>query len=451
MRSAQAFMQYLADKRKGQKYIEKRSNLILNFHAALNGKPPTVEVIDVFIRQRWSGYVSRDKDIFQAFSEYADFCEQTTDVFNKFVRDTFEGEARKAMKAYKDAMVFIPSNTKIAPAHLNGLTNDEFVTAFLLLQKFLYNVYDAIEHGSPFEWGCPDWSDLTWYGLVHNRVIMLLNALVECGNIENNTLIVDKYRFEAHSKKKADEQIVCKPLHKTKMLLERLIPMGLHIEGLDDIDTPIFAVSFPDNPNVITVLCSYFNERNDKTTNHIRYFSYRFIEEPATQTHETLFLAMTDGEPEHLREIYYWLYDEAIKHGFEPTGTEKMHCYLYKKGTKEWLLLGKGSSYHEPEFLHSINYSIAAKFGFAKTYHTHPDKIKRLKQRFPTAFNNPWGGCHKCKATPEDCKNRVVFDHINLRHGCVKSYFYFHDPTFDDVKEFLELYKIENKIKPLTV
>jgi len=447
MKSAQEFMQYLTDKKKSHKHIEERGNLIKEFHIALNCEPSTAEAMDAFVRKRWSGYVSRDKNTFQILSDYADFCEQTANVFNEFVCNTFEGEARKAMKTYKDSMVFIPSNTKIDPTHLNGLTNDEFVNAFLFLQEFLYAVYDAIEHGSPFEWGWPNWSNLTWYGIIHNRVIMVLNALVECGDIENNALVVDKYRFIEHSKKRVDEQIICRPHQKTRLLLEGLTRMGLHIEGLDDTGIPHFIVSFPNDPNVITVICSYFKERNDKITNHIRYFSYRFVEDSASQTHEPLFLAMTDGEPEHLREIYYWLYDKAVRYGFEPTGREKMHCYLYKKGTKEWLLLGKGSSYHESEFLHSINYSIAAKFGFQKTYYTHPEKIEWLKRRFPTAFTSPWGGCHKCKAIPEDCKHRVIFDHTN--YACIKGYFYFHDPTFDDVKEILELYKIENKIKPL--
>jgi len=447
MKSVQEFMQHLAAKKKGKKHIEERSSLIRQFHATLNGQPPTAEAIDTFVRKRWSGYVSRDKNTFQALSDYADFCEQTAHVFNKFVRDTFEGEARKAMKAYKSSMVFIPSNTKINPIYLDGLTNEEFINAFTFLQKFLYAVYDAVEQGSPFGWGWPNWSDLTWYGIIHNRVVMVLNALAECGYLENNTLVVDKYRFTEHSKKRADEQIVCRPPQKTKLLLEGLMQMGLHIEGLDDASMPHFIVSFPNHPNVITAICSYFKARSESATNHVRYFSYRFVEDAATQTHETLFLAMTDGEPKHLREIYYWLYDEAVKHGFEPTGSEKMHCYLYKKGTKEWLLLGKGSSYHESEFLHSINYSIATKFGFPKTYYTHPEKIEWLRQRFPTAFTSPWGGCHGCKAAPEDCKHYVTFGHE--RYVCIKGYYYFHDPTFDDVKEMLELYKIEKNIKPL--
>jgi hypothetical protein len=116
------------------------------------------------------------------------------------------------------------------------------------------------------------------------------------------------------------------------------------------------------------------------------------MQDPTTQTHETFFLAKTDSEPPHLREIYYWLYDEAIKHGFQPNRKKKMYCYLYKKGSKEWLLVGKGSSYHEEEFLHSINHTLSVKFAFPKIYHTHPEKIEWLKHRFPASFATRWGG-----------------------------------------------------------
>jgi len=454
MKNAQEFGEYLATKRKGYNYIKERVNFIEWFQGDLQGAAPTVALIDTFVRNRWCGYVSKDKHTFQVLSDYADFCGLTDptflEIFRAFARATFEGEARKAMKAYKAAMVFISPDTKINPLFLNGLSNDEFVRAFRALQDFMYAVYDAIEHGTPFDWGWPDWRELTWYGLIHNRVVMVLNALVACGHVENDALIVDKRRFAEHAQQRADEQIICKPPEKTKLLLEGLHKMGLHIQGLDDKNTPTFTVTFPTHPHVIPVLCAYFKQA--QTTHHIRYFSYRFIEDPAAQSHETFFLAKTDGEPAHIRDIYYWHYDQAVLHGFTPTGDEKLYCYLYKKGTKEWFLLGKGSSYHEEEFLHSVDYELSAKFAFPKTYHTHPDKIAWLKERFPSSFNTRWGGCHRCKAkkgTMETCKHRVIIHPDNPHYRCIKGYLYFHNPTFDDIKTMLEIFKLENNIKPV--
>ena len=453
MKNAEDFTLYLIGKKKKQKYIDERIGFISWFYDELQGESPTTESIDAFVRNRWCGYVSRDKNTFAMLSEYANACEQFdpefANAFHGYIHDTFEGETHKAMRVYKADMVFIPDDTIINPALLGKLSNTDFVCAFKALQKFLYAVYDEIERGSSFDWGFPSWNDLTWYGLIQNRVIMLLNALVSCGDADSNLLIVDKQQFADHAQKRIDEQLICRPMEKTNLLMDKLSGMGMEIDGYTDASTPVFNVSFPYIPHAVTVLSAYFNQANPISTNHIRYFSYRFVEDPAVQTHETFFLAKTDSEPPHLREIYYWLYDEAAKYGFAPTGEEKMYCYLYKKGTKEWLLVGKGSSYHEEEFLHSACYSLSVKFAFPKIYHTHPEKIDWLKTRFPASFSTRWGGCYKCKekkGTMDSCKNRVIIN-TDKRMGCVKGYFYFHDPNFDDVKEFVALYKLEHKIK----
>jgi hypothetical protein len=438
MKNAEDFIQYLAGKKKKQNYIDERVSFISGFYDELNGECPTPESIDAFVRNRWSGYVSRDKDTFAKLNEYAEACEQFdpafASAFHTYVQETFEGETRKAMRAYKDGMVFIPDDTVIDPVHLGNLSNADFVRAFKSLQEFLCAVYDEIERGAPFNWGFPTWSDLTGNGLIQNRVVMLLNALVSGGYRDNNVLIVDKQCF-----KRIDE-----PMKKTTLLLNKLCTMGMQIEGYTDTSISAFSVSFPDIPHAVTVICEYF-----KNANHVRYFSYRFMQDPTTQTHETFFLAKTDSEPPHLREIYYWLYDDAVKHGFQPTGEEKMYCYLYKKGSKEWLLVGKGSSYHEEEFLHSVNHTLSVKFAFPKIYHTHSEKIEWIKHRFPESFATRWGGCYKCKekkGTIKKKKNRVIIN-PDKRMGCVKGYFYFHNPTFDDIKEFVTLYKLENRIK----
>ena len=235
------------------------------------------------------------------------------------------------------------------------------------------------------------------------------------------------------------------------MMLKGFMRTGLYIEGFDDKKSNSFSVSCSDTPNLIYVLCSYFKRRPDDCKNHIRTFSYRFVENPDTQTRETFFLAKTDGEPEQLREIYYWLYDEAVKHGFAPQGNENMGCYSYKRSKDEWLLLGSGHSYHEDEFLHSPNYQLAAKSRFYQVFQTHPERIADLRKRFPDSFGRPWNACCRCKAKADECKKRVTFKKgsQDYHHCGARAYFYFHDPDFDDVKTILELYKIENNIKPL--
>jgi len=180
----------------------------------------------------------------------------------------------------------------------------------------------------------------------------------------------------------------------------------------------------------------------------VNIFSYRFVEDDATQTREAFFLAKTDGEPKQLREVYYWLYDEAVKHRYAPAGHEYMGCLSYKKGSKEWLLLGSGSSYHEDEFLHSPNYAIAAKVRFWRVFQTNPTEIEVLMKRFPKSFGRPWTQCYRCKPTANECNRRVAFKKVSddYYHCGHHHYLFFHDPNLDDVKLILELFKIENKI-----
>ena len=123
-------------------------------------KPPSSGDINKFVRKRWSGYVSRDRATYQILNDYANFCDKEsslfTNAFHEHIRETFEGEARKAMRAYKNALVNIPDGTKIDSFFLEKLTNDEFAEAFKSLQKLIFSIYDAIECCSPFNWGWPN-------------------------------------------------------------------------------------------------------------------------------------------------------------------------------------------------------------------------------------------------------------------------------------------------------
>jgi hypothetical protein len=396
MDNKEQFIQHLNQKGKKKEYVEKSKDLLKNIQ-------PTAITIDKLVRNRWNGYVSRDKETYQILNDYADFCEKShpdfTAAFHEHISKTFEGEAHKAIKAYKKALVPIPVDTRINPNLLNGLTNAAFVEAYNSLHNFIHSVYDAIEKGSPFEWGWPDWRGITADGLNHNLVMEALNTLA------NKT----------------------KPTAKLKQTIKKLDEMGLK--------------NLLNDPNLNTVFNAYFKQQKSEH----RIFSHRFVEDPATQPRETFFLAKTDGEPEERREIYYWLYDEAVKNGCTPTGNEEMGCYLYRKDKKTWLLLGSGHSYHEDAFLHSPPYAMAAKAKFHRVFYTHPEKMDYLIKRFPESFGRPWAWCFHGKVNSGGCKNNVTvkindrdYNHCGLHH-----YLYFHDPTFEDVKAIMELFKLE--------
>ena len=435
MNNKQEFLQHLAKKKKKADYIKKCNELLDNLNVALKGETPTVEAVGEFAKGMWSGYVDKVKTNYQILNDYADFCEESTpdftNAFYEHISEAFEGSARKAVGKYENAIFPIPQDTIIAPFFLEGLTNREFIDGFRALQEFISTVYKDIKCGSPFAWGWPSWKALTVNGINHNRIIKVLEALAGSGNLDNDLLTVDKKHFAEYD--------VCKPMVKLKLTLDKFADYGLRIEEFDNKKSPVFTISYPDTPNMITVMCSYFKKRqgfcrhcgddcNGEDTNcpqyyynkHIDIFSHRFVENPTMQTRDTYFLAYTDGANEQLREIYYWLYDEAAKYGFLPMGYEQNGGLLYKKGSKQWLLMGGNSSYHEVSFLFDSEYTATVKTRFKKIFDKHPEKANEITRKYP---------------------------HAQSRYD--KEWFYFHDPSLNDIKTILELFKLENNIKPL--
>jgi hypothetical protein len=433
MTNKQEFLQHLAQKKKKLEYINKCDKLLDKFNATHKDEMPTAKTISEFAKGMWSGYVDKVKTNYQILNDYADFCGESApgfaNAFREHISEVFEGSARKAVCKYEDALFTIPQDTIIAPFFLEDLTNDEFIDGFRVLQEFVSAVYKDIKCGSPFAWGWPSWKALTVGGINHNRIIKVLEALAGSGSLDNDVLTVDKKHFAGYD--------ICKPMAKIKLTLDKFGDYGLHIEKFDNKKSPVFTISYPDTPNMITIMCSYFKKRrgfcrhcgddcNGEDTNcpqyyyhkHIDIFSHRFVENPAMQTRDTYFLAYTDGVNEQLQEIYYWLYDEAAKYGFLPAGYEQNGGLLYKKGSKQWLLMGGNSSYHEVSFLFDSEYTAAVKTRLKKIFDKHPEKAAELVKKYPYARSRHDG-----------------------------EWFYFHDPSIDDVKTILELYKLENNIK----
>jgi len=447
MDERQKFKQYLASEKKKPDYISKCGKLYDRLHQCLSCAPPTAELIGEFARGCWTGYTTRDKRVYEFLGAYADY----SDGYNKVMADAilehiklaFEGLTKKAVRKYKREMVYIPDDTKIAPQFLEGLTNDEFVVAFRTWQEMVWAMYDEIEHGSPFEWGFPSWEAWTVVGVAQTRVMDIFQALCDCGSLINDTLVVDKKAFGK----------ACKPMHMAVLTLNKFADIGLSIESLDDKKEPVFTISCHDTPNMITVIYSYFvNQEVDcirdcskcmkKHWYNTRDFSYRYVEASERLPQETYYLAHTEGAPNDAREIYDYLHDEAAKHGFVFQGEFMDGGLLYKKGGKKWLLAGSGSSYHEVDYLFDPDYEIAIKVQFKRIFDENPGLKEILTQRFPQMINRKRSICWKCR---EECKKRVHFE----VEGVVKHYcntFVFANPTLDDVKFLLELYKEENRI-----
>ena len=450
MDNKQEFIQYLIEKKKPQNYIDQCDKFFNRLQRRLGGEPPTMEVIDKFARHTWSGYATQDKMMYEFLDTYATFCEnkvlEFANAVHRHIKEAFEGLTKKAVRKYKSAIVFIPDDAKINPLFLEGLSNEEFIDAFRTWQELVYSIYEDIEKGSPFEWGFSSWKALGVDGVDQSRVMNILKELAECGQISGDALVVDKKQFGK----------ACKPLNAARLMLEKFTDMGLIAEGLDNKKLNTFTVYCPDTPNLVKVMTTYFkkqmkncshdcNKCAKKCWHHIRDFSYRYVEETERSPQETYYLAHTEGSSEAVREIYEYLHDEAAKYGFYFQGSFEMGGLLYKKGSKKWLLVGSGSSYHECDYLCSPDYEIAVKAKFKNIFKKHLNKANELIKRFPNAFARSGTGCYNCSV---NCENRISFEvNDKEKHHCGNHFAYFHAPTLNDVKYLLELHKLENNIK----
>lgn len=453
------FLDYLTEKKRAQKTID---DFMQQFDEFCN-IPPVPELIGEFAWRK--GGVTHVKPTYSFLDEFVNFCKEHNeevelalfaDAIRVHIFDYFEGEAWKAVTKYKHAIVPIPKETQIDPQCLNGLTNEQYVTAFGELQQLIYGFYEAIEQGSPFDWGWPDWRGLTVYGIDHNRVMRTLLALSD-SELKNNGLIIEKKTFYCYD--------FNKPQVNVNMLLNRMSENGLIIEGLNDKKSKTFTVSYPNNPDVMRVLhfyyqgrisgCSECNENCNDTEcekfyihRHPRIFSHRFVEIFSTNINlfspppwltpvenHASFLAKTDALPEYLRKIHDVMYEDAHRVGIwvNPVYDMFADAIVYAKGT--W------KSHKRLIFWNSGEMMVR----LTKVFDKHPEKIAELDAYFPDILTKKSFHCSPCNP---DCKYRIVYEFDSeTKSLCGYSEFRFKNVTFEQAMYVWELFKMECNAK----
>jgi hypothetical protein len=356
--------------------------------------------------------------------------------------------AQRYVRNAKGWILPVPDDVKINPEFLGELDNDEFVSAFRDLRHLAAAMYDDI-HNAPFDWGYPDKSVSDEY---RNRVNDILFALVQNGACHNGVITVDAKAFFASTPVKRHKKV--------ELMIKVFTQFGFVFAGYGK-KAEKFRVSHMDNPNMVTVLCAYVHaDKRGASDKALNGFSYRFLQDPATQKYPALWNQQMDYASDKLREIQAWLFDEAVKHGFIVAGMNK-GCISYKKGSKEFLLVRQG---HRPpganDFEHHES-KIGTKVSFIHAFEHAPDKMRVLCGRFPDVFRlyDPGRCCGDKEISPDQFAGRSEetgkrcafvmkfnFDGIAYKR-CGLANFFFEDINLDDVKIILEMYKIENKIK----
>jgi hypothetical protein len=432
------YREYLADKGKKQLFIEESMGFVDIFFTVLADISEVSDSISIFIERINPRGLVAVRAAYQFLDDYTKFIEKEQPSLADAVREgclrIFEQTAINDVKERKQKILPIPASATISPKCRGELTNEEYIAAFGELQKFVIACYDEIEK-APFNWGYPIYYATNGY---YNRVNDILFALTFCGVYQNGVLTVDGNKFFAYSGVKRHKKV--------ELMVSGFEKMGLKFDKFaKKIDS--FRVTYPKNPLVLHSLCSYMSDM-DENKQHWSYgtprhsFSYRFIECPTVQTHETAFLAEFDYMSKTLQEIQLWLHAEAAKCGFAIVPDEHIDkgCIIYKKGSKHFLLVGEKE-------INKKNI-IWSKVSFLTAFETAPDKMKKFCDRFPLVFNleNPGKCCnekpgHKCMFTMKFNFNGVSYKRCGLNN------FIFNDITLNDVEAILEIFLIENKVK----
>lgn len=222
----------------------------------------------------------------------------------------------------KEKIILIPEDCVIDQKRLCGLSNDEFVSTFKMLQETISVIYDnAIK--DPEAWGYPlesyviqqeNWGGAR--GVRYERIPDVLAALFTEGKIIDKTLYVDIGVFKNKVKKHKHYTLV----------LRKLTEFGFEISGFEK-GAKEYVISFPDDDNAIIVMHSYIQAAAEVYSiwkpayqgmmreAFVGCLFFRFIEEKQKQKYDMIFHVMTDTFTEEYRSMCMMLYDKAVQTG----------------------------------------------------------------------------------------------------------------------------------------
>ena len=447
MLDKQIYTEYLEKKYKSQKQIEEYKKFFGLFkdiiaHNKVETLTDITETdINDFIKSiEWSAV--EVQKAFDFLYDYVSFIQKEhpelnalASIINEYCLKKFEICGKNAATNRKKLILLIPDDVIVDQKCLGTLTNNQFVTAFRDLQKLIIKIYDDVEK-SPFEWGYPDYYVTDGY---YNRVVDFLFAFAFCGFCKNGILTVDAKKFFAFPSIKRHK--------KPELMIIGFEKIGLIIDGYDK-KSIFFDVKCPANPNVITVLYTYVHELGESALHWSAgemckwNFSYRYIEDSATQKYETVFHTKMDLSSEKLREIQYWLHYEAEKFGYaiDISHPYEKGCIQYQKKSKVFLLVGEKEIDGVP--------TIISKVIFRDVLNNETEKVMELYKKFPNTFKSNCTLCNGSKTADSKCSMRICYDIDGKpRRNCAYLSFFFQDLILDDIKKLLQLFILENKIR----
>ncbi|MHB1150853.1 MAG: hypothetical protein ACYCWE_11215 [Eubacteriales bacterium] len=346
----------------------------------------------------------------------------------------------------REKLIAIPDDFLIDPNRLNGLTNEEYITAFRYLQETVAAIYDDIITSleawgytlEPYD-GSVSPGD---YNLSsRERLADVLEAIGTLGLLKNDSLIVSIAAYKEKVKKHKKNQLI----------LEGLQNFGFEIDGTQKGSTE-YNISFLDNPHVPAVFKSYMQAATEamaptKQTLHCAMkalfgcFFYRLIEDKSKQMYNTIFLVMTDTFTPEARDMCMTLYDEAERLGYNYVSyyNDCHHQISFTKGSKSFLYLMFNfitKEIHTRIIMHYIMTDENIHF-----IHELPDHLQANFKNSTCTF------CGGNKPPDGSCTMRITYDWNGVTtRACAYQSFKFNNLHKKDLPYIIDVFKHEFNI-----
>lgn len=338
----------------------------------------------------------------------------------------------------RDSIIPIPDDCVVDKTYLGGLSNKEFIDVFKELQQLIVSMYNDIGK-DPSAWGFPE--EPKTKGLEYERLTEIIFALMANGEYTDNKVVINTTLFLKPIKSFANIKTTLKTLEK----------YGFTIDNFNNKNSS-FTLSHT-NSELLRILHLYENLWDTSLPHWSHYFpslarfSHRWIEEKSSQKQEMIFLATLDEYSSNYKEIQFWLYEQAKIYGYsiDKKSPREKGCLRYSKGSKGFLLVGERDD--------TGRKIIFSKTIFRKSFE-NKEKMDVLYNLFPDTFGaNKNSLCHLCNGSRnanDDCSMRISYKlNDNTYKNCAYRSFYFNNLNKDNVKILLDMFVIENKIKPV--
>ena len=288
---------------------------------------------------------------------------------------------------FYDHIIPVPNDFDANSSCLCGVGKQDFIIGLKALTDIIKSMYaDMIQN--PSEYGLPLIEDVEYSPFnpkaaesknSSHRLIVLLHALVQCGELSSDEITVNNRNFSEVCKKLKSKYKITN----SKLIFDKLRDFGFVYDN--------FVLSYPDNNDVIPALYSYMKD-NALRENPIFSLNY-FLVMLEVPTRQTIFAGYLSGsEREFFTELNKFMDSEGYVTGSAPD---------YRNFAIEYVMDSKS----EKRLLRC--YSDFGKLRIALKLHNadcYADSIQKMPEKIKQMFRKA-SGCRFCR---EPCKMRLT-------------------------------------------